>query len=72
MRDEFLKEFQRKDIRQFREKYPQINKYLDEEIANCFSWYCELFHAASWTTVEDNKFIEWAFTLPIDNFKVKD
>jgi len=64
-----LEDYQVADVRRLRENYPEFMGYLDDEIANCFSLYCEMFHAAGWTKVNDDEFVTWATKSPIENMK---
>ena len=61
-----LQDFKAADIRRLREGFPALAKYLDEEIAHCFECFCEMFHGAAWTTVDDAEFVRWATTAPLD------
>ncbi len=63
-----LEDYQIVDIRRLRENFPEeLQKYMDSEIASCFHLYCETFHAAGWTKVDDVEFIRWATKSPLEN-----
>lgn len=65
-----LKDYQLHTIRALREKFPELRGYFDHEIANCYSEYCDVNHAASWTLVDEKHFVEWATLSPLDNMKL--
>jgi hypothetical protein len=61
-----MDESQKHDIRMLRQNFPVLAPYMDEDIARCYSEYCEEFHGASWTSVNSSAFVEWATTKPIE------
>lgn len=62
-----LENYQIADIKRLRGNFPELQKYMDSEIASCFHCYCEIFHAAGWTKVNDVEFIRWATKSPLEN-----
>lgn len=61
-----LADYQAKTVRELRNGFPGMRFYLDAEIAQCYSQYCEMFHGASWTKVDSEDFVRWATKSPLD------
>ena len=59
-----LKDYQADDIRRLRQSFTELRGYLDDEIANCYSLYSEMFHAAGWGTFDDAAFVKWDSLYP--------
>jgi len=66
-----LNEHMLEDIRKLRKNNAVLMGYLDCEIADCVNLYCEMFHGAAWTEIEEAVFIRWATTSPIETMKYK-
>lgn len=56
-------------IRKLRINHEQFRPYLDTEIAHVYSVYCEMFHCAGWTVVDEQDFVKWAFSCPMELHK---
>ena len=61
-----MHDYQKKTIKSLRGRFPELGKYLDEEIISAYTVYCGLFYAATWTDVSGADFVKWATTAPID------
>jgi hypothetical protein len=61
-----LRDYEKKTIAEIRENFPQVAKFLDNEIADCYVQYCEMFHGAAWTKTDLNEFVNWATSSPLD------
>lgn len=64
-----LEDFQKDEIRRLRENFTELRVYLDDEIANCYSLYSEMFYGGAWVSFDDAKFVKWATTTPINSIK---
>jgi len=67
LKKSMLEDYEALTVREIRKSYESMRPYLDHEIANAYSYYCELFHAAGWTATDLSKFVLWATTAPIDS-----
>jgi hypothetical protein len=60
-----MKDHEKLKVLELRAKYDALKNYLDEDIVRVYEVYCHMFHAASWTAVDNDDFVKWATIPPI-------
>lgn len=63
--------YKAKTVKYLYDNYPQLGAYSKNDIIRIYSIYCDLFYAASWTSVDMGDFVKWALTPPIMYYNEK-
>lgn len=59
-------------LRELRDRFPEVRRYLDNELSQAFRCYCETNHGASWTDADLAEFVRWATTSPLERIRKND